>query len=280
MTDPQPHISIIIAVYNSADTLQRCIDSVKMQEYPYKELVVIDGDSTDGSVKIIEGNAAHIDYWESEPDRGIYHAWNKGLDHAVGNWIHFLGADDYFMDPGFLAGVAEGIAGCPPDVRVVYGNEAVVSATGDVLEIRGEPWEKAGKSFLREMSIPHPVVFHRRDLFEDHGRFDESFLICADYELLLRELKTGRACFLPDVVKAVGYSGASKRWDMMVSVVFETARAQRMNGIFPYRPSWFWFFAKTVVKSRLALAVGDRVTRRLVDCYRLLTGRPRIWTRM
>lgn len=280
MTDPQPHISIIIAVYNSADTLQRCIDSVKMQEYPSKELIVIDGDSTDGSVKIIEADAAHIDYWVSEPDNGIYHAWNKGLDHACGDWIHFLGADDYFMDSGFLTGVAKGIEGCPQDVRVVYGREAVVSATGDVLETRGEPWENVGKRFVREMSIPHPAVFHRRDLFEDRGRFDESFRICADYELLLRELKTGRACLVPDVLKAVSYSGASKRWDTIVTVVFETARAQRMNGIFPYRPSWFWFFAKTVVKSRLALSVGDRFTRRLVDYYRLLTGRPRIWTRM
>ena len=133
---------------------------------------------------------------------------------------------------------------------------------------------------MREMSIPHPVVFHRRDLFLDRGRFDESFRICADYELLLRELKTGKACLIPDVIKAVTYSGASKRWDTIVSVAFETARAQRMNGIFPYRPGWFWFCAKNVVKSRLAGIVGDRGTRRLVDLYRALTGRPRIWTRM
>lgn len=280
MIDRQPLISIIVAVYNGADTLQRCLDSVKMQVYRSKELVVIDGASTDGSTAILEANAADIDYWESEPDRGIYHAWNKGLDRVGGDWIHFLGADDYFMDPGDLAQAAEGINGCGPDIRVVYGKEAVVSATGEVLEVRGDPWEKAGKNFIREMSIPHPVVFHRRDLFEEHGRFDESFKICADYELLLRELKSGKACLIPNVVKAVTYGGASKRWDMIVSVAFETARAQRINGIFPYKPGWFWFCAKNVVKSRLARTIGDRLTRRLVDFYRLLTGRPRIWTRM
>lgn len=280
MADEQPRISIIVAVYNGARTLRRCIDSVKMQTYSSKELVVIDGGSSDGSVAILQANAADIDYWESERDRGIYHAWNKGLDHVHGDWIHFLGADDYFMDSGDLSGVAESVTQCGSDVRVVYGKEAVISPSGDVLEVRGEPWEKVGKFFAREMSIPHPAVFHRRDLFEDLGRFDESFRICADYELLLRELKTGKAFLLPDFVKAVTYSGVSKRWDMVVTVAMETARAQRMNGIFPYKPGWFWFCAKNVVKSQLARTVGDRFTRRLVDLYRLITGRPRIWTRM
>ena len=94
-----PKISIIVAVYNSKKTLQRCIDSVFSQTYPHKELIIIDGGSTDGTVDILRANNDKITYWKSEPDNGIYQAWNKALDHAKSDWICFLGADDYLWKP-------------------------------------------------------------------------------------------------------------------------------------------------------------------------------------
>jgi glycosyltransferase involved in cell wall biosynthesis len=83
----KPLISVIVAVYNGAKTLQRCIDSVSDQTYPNKELIIIDGGSTDGTIEIIRSNQDQITYWQSEPDNGIYHAWNKALDHASGDGI-------------------------------------------------------------------------------------------------------------------------------------------------------------------------------------------------
>ena len=91
----RPLISIVVSVFNGADTLQQCIDSVTDQTYPAVELIVIDGGSTDGTREILLRNASKLAYWVSEPDRGIYHAWNKALVHAQGDWISFLGADDY-----------------------------------------------------------------------------------------------------------------------------------------------------------------------------------------
>ncbi|MFC1836214.1 glycosyltransferase family 2 protein [Thermodesulfobacteriota bacterium] len=270
-----------MAVYNSARTLQRALDSVRDQNYEHKELVIIDGASTDGSVEILQANERWIDYWESEQDRGICHAWNKGLDHANGEWIHFLGADDYFMDSAVLTRVAKGLMKCSREIRVVYGKEAVVSSGGEVLKIWGDAWEKAGPQIVKEMSIPHPTVFLHRSIFESFGKFDESYRICADYHLLLKELKTGKALFIPDVVvKAVTYEGVSRRWDMLPTVVLETALAQRMNGLFPYRPSWIFFFARSIVKFSVFQMLGDKGTRQVVDLYRLLTGRPRLWTKM
>jgi glycosyltransferase involved in cell wall biosynthesis len=92
-------ISVIVAVFNGAKTLQQCIDSVAGQTYPHKELIVIDGGSIDGTREILEGDATKLAYWVSEPDRGIYHAWNKALARARGDWICFLGADDYLWSP-------------------------------------------------------------------------------------------------------------------------------------------------------------------------------------
>ncbi|MDL5501794.1 MAG: glycosyltransferase, partial [Candidatus Methanoperedens sp.] len=82
-------------VYNGAKTLQRCIDSVSNQSYLNKELIIIDGGSTDGTIEILRSSQDKITYWQSGPDNGIYDAWNKALDHARGDWICFLGSDDY-----------------------------------------------------------------------------------------------------------------------------------------------------------------------------------------
>lgn len=89
--DSKPVTSVIVAVYNGAKTLQRCIDSVSNQTYPQKELIIIDGGSADGTVDILRVNNDKIAYWKFKPDRGIYHAWNKALDHVQGAWIYFWG---------------------------------------------------------------------------------------------------------------------------------------------------------------------------------------------
>jgi len=95
-----------VAVLNGAEKLQRCIDSVTNQTHPYKELIIIDGGSTDGTVDILMANDEKIAYWESKPDRGIYHALNKGLVKTRGTWICFLGAEDPFASDSTLETIA------------------------------------------------------------------------------------------------------------------------------------------------------------------------------
>ena len=102
-----PLISVVIAVYNGKATLQQCLDSVTQQTYSHVELIVIDGGSTDGTVDLIRANAQKIAYWISEPDRGIYNAWNKALAQAKGDWICFLGADDYLWNAQVIERMAE-----------------------------------------------------------------------------------------------------------------------------------------------------------------------------
>jgi glycosyltransferase involved in cell wall biosynthesis len=98
-----PYVSVVVAVFNGVDTLQRALDSLFAQTYRDWELVVIDGGSTDGSVAILERASDRISYWVSEPDRGIYDAWNKALSRLRGQWVVFLGADDYLADRSVLA---------------------------------------------------------------------------------------------------------------------------------------------------------------------------------
>jgi glycosyltransferase involved in cell wall biosynthesis len=273
-----PKITVIIAVFNSVETLQRALDSVKAQTWANKELIVLDGGSTDGSFDIVKANDDLIDYWESKPDRGIYHAWNKALDHASGDWIHFMGADDYFMDSEVLALAAPSLASCPQEVKIAYGKMAVVSRTGEVLEIMGEPWEISRERFAKIMTIPHPALFTRREVFEIHGKFDESFRSAGDYELLLRELPRGEAMFIPDLlVKGMIYGGTSTSPSRILTGAIEIAKAKKLNGLWPYDLLWFWILARAAVKYCLYTILGDRATRNVVDLCRRVTGRPAVW---
>jgi glycosyltransferase involved in cell wall biosynthesis len=82
--EPAPLISFIVAIFNGKAALQQYIDSVARQTYPNKELIDIDGGSKDGTVDLLNVNREEFAYWISEPDRGIYYAWNKGLAQAKG----------------------------------------------------------------------------------------------------------------------------------------------------------------------------------------------------
>jgi glycosyltransferase involved in cell wall biosynthesis len=275
-----PLFSIIIAVFNGTKTLQECIDSVFMQTYQNRELIIIDGGSHDGSVELIIKNSDRINYWISEPDRGIYNAWNKGLSQAKGDWLCFLGADDYFWDSQVLEKMAKRLIELPTGIRVAYGQVVIVNEQDECLYLKGEEWNKAKKYFPQFMSITNQGGMHRRSLFEFHGRFDESFRIAGDYELLLRELKNGEAMFIPDIiVSAMRQGGLSSAPANTIEAMLEFRRAQRMHG--QYFPGVQWVMAMARVYIRLLLwnLLGEKITRNLLDVGRRLMGLPPYWTR-
>jgi hypothetical protein len=274
----RPTITVVVAVRNGAPFLTRCLQSVIGQTYAGRELIVMDGGSTDGSVQILEANAGRIAHWESAPDRGIYHAWNKAIRHASGEWLFFLGADDCFWTDGVLAEVVPHLAGAPPSVRVVYGRVAKVDARGAVLEVVGQPWARIRRRFRQEMCLAHQGVFHRRALFERQG-FDESYAVAGDYEFLLRELKQADPLFVDRIVAAWRVGGKSSLPDGSLACLREIARARRTHRLAVVPLRWWWTYGKAVVRRGLASLVGDPVARRITDLYRRLSGRPPIWTR-
>src|ERR1700732_3837604 len=95
--DEFPPVSIITAVFNGQDSIASCIQSVLRQNYPNIEHIIVDGGSTDGTVEVLRHYGGQIATWISEPDAGVYDAWNKGLKLASGHWIAFLGADDIYL---------------------------------------------------------------------------------------------------------------------------------------------------------------------------------------
>ena len=275
-----PLISVVIAVYNGRETLQQCLDSVTQQTYAHIELIVIDGGSTDGTVDLIRANAQQITYWISEPDRGIYNAWNKALAQAKGDWICFLGADDYLWDAQVMARMAEQLVLVPPDIRVAYGQIMLLNNNDSELYAVGEPWGNVKNRFRQLMCVPHPAVMHRRSLFADHGNFDETFRIAGDYELLLRELKSSDAFFIGGIVMtAMRQGGVSTDPANTLQGLQEVRLAQIKNGL--HRPGLGWRAAllRTYIRLLLWRLLGEKQARRMLDFGRHLIGLPAYWTK-
>ena len=277
-----PLISIIVAVYNGKATLQQCIDSVAQQTYPNKELVIIDGGSKDGTVELLNANSSKFSYWISEPDRGIYNAWNKGLEQAHGEWICFMGADDYLWDATVLERMVVELGRLPAAIRVAYGQIMLVSDDGQASRPVGESWARAKESFtsMPYMNIPHVGTMHRRSLFEQHGKFDESFRIAGDYELLLRELKTSDAVFIPGIVTAgQRLGGISTDTANYLRTLREVRRAQRMHGQLLPGKSLLKEMTKEYLRLLLWKVFGERMARKLLDLRRSIKGLPPHWTK-
>ena len=275
-----PLITIIVAVYNGEETLQQCIDSVANQTYPHKQLIVVDGDSNDGTVQLLKDNQEKIHYWISEPDSGVYNAWNKGLRQANGDWICFLGADDYFWDEQVLNKLSEALMSVPPEIRLAYAQVMLIGTNDEVLFPVGESWDTFRSRFHEGACLPHQGVLHRRELFEQIGEFDESFRIGGDYEIMLRELNAAEAIFMPDmIVTAMRQGGLSSNPAETIQAMLDIRRAQKMHS--QYWPSFFWLKAMVRVYLRLLLwkIVGGNMARKILDLFRQIRGAPPYWTR-
>jgi glycosyltransferase involved in cell wall biosynthesis len=249
MNNQSLKVSLIIAVKNGEKVLQRCLDSIHNQSYKNIEIIIIDGNSTDQTVKIINYNSENIKYWESKPDRGVYHAWNKALDHVEGDWICFLGADDFFWEPDIIEKIIHHVNKDRNQNRIFYGKVNRVDDQGRTITTIGEPWTKLKHKFKKVMCLPHPGLMHHKSIFERHGRFREDFKIAGDYDLLLRELKDGNAQYIPFVTVGMQSGGLSTLPKNEIISIKEMRQAQKLNGI--HYPSLKWIMGYLKAFTRL-----------------------------
>lgn len=180
-----PMISIIIATYNSEKYLEQCIMSVLSQSYSNFELLVIDGGSTDNTVSIVKRYDDSVSYWISEPDNGIYDAWNKAVQRANGQWLVFLGSDDVLY-PTALDTYMTHINNHSNKHNLEFISSKIdfVDESLNLIEVVGRPW--TWNEFKKSMITWHVGCFHSKSLFYKYGLFDPTYEISGDYEFLLR----------------------------------------------------------------------------------------------
>lgn len=244
----KPLISIITAVYNSKDTIEKTISSVLNQSYEYMEYIIIDGGSTDGTLEIIIKYNNYIDCLISEPDKGIYDALNKGIACAHGEWIYFLGADDRFIDDKVL----KDVFATPSKGKLIYGN-VQFDDTGTIYN----------GSFPRRKlyfnNICQQAVFYHRDLFRNIGNFDLKYHLHADWVFNMKAFARSdtRPKYVQRTIASYSLSGMSSK---NVDHVFFQEHAELIREIFGY-PEYLYFKFHHIFNS-LTTYVLNRKARR------------------
>jgi glycosyltransferase len=239
-------ISVVTITLNSAATIADTLQSVASQSYPYVEHLVIDGNSSDDTLSIVQAQGRTGIRVLSEPDGGIYQAMNKGLRLAQGELVGFLNADDVYQDAQVLADVAR----VAQDGRVdaIYGDLVYVSQTNPAWVIRhwhSGRWTPGRLRF--GWMPPHPTVYVRKALIDSLGGFDERLRIAADYDFMLRLLNCSRihVAYLERVMVRMRTGGASNRsLAMMWQKSREDLIALKRNNI----GGWFTLLCKNVRK--------------------------------
>jgi len=223
-----PVITIITSTLNAASHLPWTIASVRGQTYGNIQWIVVDGASTDGTVELLRDNEDVVDTWISEPDDGIYDAWNKALKHVRGDWVQFLGAGDEFESPTVLEELAPALAAARPRHDLVYGKLRLLSG-----RTRGEDWSVTRNRWLafRPDLPPLLAVFHHVSLFSEGGAYDRSFALAADSLFLLRCLKRKDPLFIDRVVVRMPVGGASSTVAGELLGKREDMRLSRMLGL-------------------------------------------------
>jgi glycosyltransferase involved in cell wall biosynthesis len=202
-----PAISIVTTVRNGEKTLARAIASVRAQQVPDLEYVIVDGGSDDGTLDIVKANSDTVTFWKSEPDRGISDGFNKGIALSTGKYISLLNADDW-LSPGQIAAGIETLNKTGADF--VFGDLFYHGKDGELLhKITGDA-SYALHIASRMPALNHPTVIMRRAAYENFGLFDLNYRYAMDYELLLRFHRAGcRGVYDPRIVGHMTLAGAS-----------------------------------------------------------------------
>ncbi len=186
----KPKVTIVIASYNSGKTIKRALQSVEDQTFQDWECLVVDGASKDDTIKIVKEFVDSDSRFRiiSEPDDGIYDAFNKGWRNSKGEWIYYLGSDDWLEVDGLEKLLTE--EDC---------DSAILS--GDIIYRRLDGTEKLHQSDMPALGS-HQGMVTRRTIIEIMGGFNEKYKIHADHELIIRILNAGYKMKLVHVVVA------------------------------------------------------------------------------
>lgn len=197
-------VSVATICLNSVDSIERTILSVLGQDYQNIEYIIIDGESDDGTLSIIDRYKDDIDYIVSQSDKGIYDAYNKAISIASGDYMIMVNSDD-FLQAGIIQEVANILES--KDVDLLHGN--VNWIRGDRTESVFKPKTSKRRQFWRGMGYYHPTFFVKTEVYRKL-MFDTKYQLLSDYKFLLEFIDNDFSVFYYDkVITNFSSGGAS-----------------------------------------------------------------------
>ncbi|HNO70687.1 MAG TPA: glycosyltransferase family 2 protein [Bacteroidia bacterium] len=242
-------VSIITVCYNAESTIEFALQSVLNQDYKDIEYIVIDGASSDMTLSIIKKYEGKIAKIVSEKDNGMYYALNKGIELATGDVVGLLHADDFYASNKIISRIVTEFQS--KNIDAVYGDLQYVFKE-DINKVfrnwNSNPYNPS--LFLKGWMPPHPTFFVKRKCYKDFGKFNTTFSISADYELMLRFLYKHniKATYIPEVIVKMRVGGVSNiSIQNRIKANMEDRRAWKINGL---KPNVLTLFLKPLSKLR------------------------------
>ena len=232
MSDSLLKISVVTVCYNSAETIEKTIQSVFKQDYPNLEYIIIDGASTDNTLSIVDKYKSNITRIISEKDLGMYDALNKGIKLAIGDIVGIMNADDEFANNDVLSKIAHRFEQ-DYHLDIVFGDVKFLGATGKTIRYYSSAkWNP--ERFARGFMPAHPTFYCKTRHFREIGLYSLDFEIAADYELLIRFLKIHKLkyAYMPLLMVVMRKGGKSTKGLRSNFVITrEIMKACKLNGI-------------------------------------------------
>ncbi|EPC8369097.1 TPA: glycosyltransferase [Vibrio cholerae] len=228
-------ISVVIATYNSEDTLEECLASLVAQTFTDFEVIIKDGASTDGTINIINKYKSSLNLkLISSVDSGVYHAWNIALDKVQGEWVTFFGSDDIIECHSSFEKIAADIRCVKPNVEMLFGKNTIIDLDGVEQKVLGEPWESAKVKLQKTMSVRHPGSLYKAELLRRLNGFDDSFKIIGDYDFVLRAYSVCEGDFYNYSIVKHRIGGLSISPEKCMDAIKETIRLRKKHELLPY----------------------------------------------
>ena len=234
-----PFFSIITASYNSGKTISDTIDSVLNLDFQDFEYIIIDGNSSDSTLEIIQSfvpkfEAKGVSYkFISEKDKGIYDAWNKGIQLSSGEWISFLGSDDMYIEDA-LINYSNEINKSIIGTNYISSQVEIIDEKHQFIRVIGKPfvWEKV----VRNMNIAQVGSFHKKELFEKVGNFSTAYKIVGDLDFYIRCKDYIQPAFFESITAKMQNGGVSNQ----IYKALKEALVVKLK--YGYNPSFLSYF--------------------------------------
>ncbi|MBL4830651.1 MAG: glycosyltransferase [Aliivibrio sp.] len=259
-------VTVITSTYNCIDELDITISSFRENKRSNIEWIIVDGNSTDGTVSLIEQNSDIVTKYISEDDSGIYDAWNKACALASGDWIIFLGAGDRFINSSLSPFLSQLELIDPAKHRIVYGNVELVDKNGRLLHTYTKYDESSWE--CGRPSLPcHQGVFQHRSLFDSECVFDTRYKIAADSKFLFNAMKETSVYYIDVDISCMQMFGVSTNPSDILKVVAELKVLRNELGITMPIASYLSFHCKAYIKHFLSVYCGYSVFSKVAKLY-------------
>jgi len=241
-------VAVITATYNAAQHIELCVKSVEFQTHPNVFHVIVDGKSGDQTINLISSSKSKRLLFISEPDVGIYSAWNKGIKLIDADWYLFLGADDILL-PNAIQTLLEQ-AQASNCINLVTAKALLLADHGAFAGLLGGPFSRI--VLWHHMPNANCSTIYHKSLFSETSPFNESLKSAADYSFLLKQRKCIVSSHSSAVVSCMKLGGVSNIKPTLS--ILESYRERLRHYPYPYHFLFSIFYMISLAKAALLSA--------------------------